>query len=226
MSSRISKELHMLSPELPPLSDRDRGRHSGLCSGGTRQQQSLQQLAMPVPGTVAEEAPPPPTMDEDEATENRKGYNLRARMLNELGGGDIAADLDCGGLENKENDELMILLPPARGNGKHSFTAINPVNVLLPLDVLVSTFEKLLICPNVDCASKKMANNSLLVENTLKVEFEQYGFATELFITCRCCSFSTAICPPATQQKGNTPNSTPVKKKQEQRLGAVSCVRN
>ena len=93
-------------------------------------------------------------------------YQLRGRMLDQAGSGDIAEFSDE--TSDKEEDNTLVLAAsysseniyetPKRstaGNGKHSFEAIPPsVNVLLPVDILTNTFETIFICPLADCYSK------------------------------------------------------------------------
>jgi hypothetical protein len=114
--------------------------------------------------------------------------------------------------ENNENKPPRKDLPT--GKGKHSFEAIDPVNVLLPIDALVSTITSSLVCPCVCCSSKVFDEEGVLtIEKTLEVEMQHYGFATEVFIWCTKCDYSTAIIPTKTQTKDDTPNSTPTKKR-------------
>lgn len=56
----------------------------------------------------------------------------RARMLESSEGGDIALE------SNKGNDTAAAYASPVptKSNGRHSFQVIDPVNVLLPADVL------------------------------------------------------------------------------------------
>lgn len=65
-----------------------------------------------------------------------------------------------------------------------------------------------MICPNAECISKLNNNND---QHSLEIEMSQYGFATEVFVRCRCCSWGTAIAPPKAQEKGDSPNNTPTK---------------
>jgi len=66
------------------------------------------------------------------------------------------------------------------------FTAMTPVNVLISLEMLTTTFEKTFLCPS---RSRHKCKPSL------EVECLQFGLATEIYISCKHCSFSTALLP-------------------------------
>jgi hypothetical protein len=72
-----------------------------------------------------------------------------------------------------------MLSPPVR-KGRHSFEAVEPVNVIVPLNVLTATFQNLFICPTVGCESKKIVGDSIQIKKSLQLETTQYGLATEI----------------------------------------------
>ena len=68
------------------------------------------------------------------------------------------------------------------------FTAMKPVNVLISLEMLTSTFEQVFTCPT--CASNKRVTTS-----SLEVEHVQFGLATEVHISCKDCNFACVLSP-------------------------------
>ena len=172
------KCVRMLSLSLPPASDQDKKKRRKTSQAEVTPRSNSGSGS---PGT----ATPMNTTE------------LRASLLDCAVEGGIAAAV--GEDSNKEN--VFQSPPPPKCKGRHSFEAIDAVNVLMPIKSLVSMFEDVMICPMVDCTSKRLRNGELTVSHTMKVEYEQYGFATEMYVKCMSCGFAHAVCPPDSDVK-------------------------
>ena len=178
----MSKELAMLSPGLLPLYDRDKGgRRRSNRRAPVNESASLEAESDRRDTAPRDENLVTPLLNLNETPPPNGRANERAALLETDAGGDIAAEL-----ENSNNDtEPQFTSPvPAKGNGRRSFQAIDPINVTLPFDVLKSTFENQMMCPNPECLSQDDDYNH---KHTLEVTQNTHGFATELFIKCKAC---------------------------------------
>ena len=128
---KIPLELRMLSGSLPSLSDRDRRTRKARKNDLTLEQNN--EDAIPH-ATIVQ---PTPCADEERDTR----YKLQSRILDQEGGGDIAANINTEAGE--EADPSVPPITPNKrpeSNGKHSFRGIELVNVWLPLHVVIATF--------------------------------------------------------------------------------------
>ena len=121
----------MLSPDLPAKQDRD---------SHTRKKRA----APPASETLATRNCSVSRVSNTEGANNVIGTasNQREReaLMDMPGGGDIAADLQQE--SNKENERIVFASPPPPSNkGRLSFEAIDPVNILLPFDLVKATFD-------------------------------------------------------------------------------------
>eukprot|EP00957_Ditylum_brightwellii_P184568 14057153-Ditylum_brightwellii.AAC.1 len=128
-----------------------------------------------------------PDDDDDPTTPIPNNQNRREDNLEV--GGDPAAENE-GEKENIPPEKAPFMSPPlVKGNGKESFKAIDPVNILVPLDGLKHFIEKQTVCPSLDCKPEGC-------QYTMEMDIQQYGLATEIHIKCKCCKASTSIAPP------------------------------
>lgn len=173
-----AKQKRRKVEESPPdnLESEDGSSDSQEMPLGVSDRQAMAEVT-PVPGASSNKSLSEDSSSEEEEDRALQGSEKRASLLDRAGEGDIAGDVEG---EEEVEETLPVPFkspPPPKGKGKNSFEAIDPTNVLPPLEAVILTFQNVMVCPNEECSSRTDGN-----KQTLEVEHEQCGFATELHI--------------------------------------------
>ena len=133
-----------------------------------------------------------PGTDQTNGGGDETPYNLRRRNVDDIrvGGGSWRSPPRQRNVDSEASSspDASLDASPEKENIRQPFTAMQPVNILVSLEMMTMLFEQTFRCP---CCGKHKANP----RPSLQVDSVQFGLASEIYVSCKRCSFVAALTP-------------------------------